>query len=69
MTEPPGEFMYRWIGLEGSSASRKRSWATMEAETVSSMGPLRHIILSWEVGNRSQSRTRWRHMVGQRRKD
>ena len=46
VTEPPGEFMYKWIGFSGLSASRKSSWATIEADTVSSTCPLRQIIRS-----------------------
>lgn len=41
--------IYSWIGLSGASASRKRSWATMEAETDSSTAPLRQIIRSYFV--------------------
>lgn len=39
--------MYSWIGFSGASASRKRSWATMEAETDSSTAPLRQIMRSF----------------------
>ena len=46
VTEPPGEFMYSVIGFEGESDSRKRSWATMEAERTSSTGPLRQMMRS-----------------------
>lgn len=35
VTLPPGEFMYRWIGFDVSSASRNKSWATRRAESVS----------------------------------
>lgn len=35
VTLPPGELMYRWMGLEVSSASRKRSCATVNAASVS----------------------------------
>ena len=38
--------MYRVIGFEGESDSRKRSWATMEAERTSSTGPLRQMMRS-----------------------
>lgn len=47
VTEPPGEFMYRWIGFWGLSASRKRSWATMEADIDSSTSPFKHMMRSW----------------------
>lgn len=39
--------MYSWIGFSGASASRKRSWATMEAETDSSTAPLRQMMRSF----------------------
>lgn len=39
--------MYSWIGFSGASASRKRSWATMEAEMDSSTAPLRQIMRSF----------------------
>ena len=35
VTLPPGELIYRWIGFDVSSASRKRSCATMSAASVS----------------------------------
>lgn len=35
VTLPPGELMYKWIGFDVSSASRKRSCATMRAASVS----------------------------------
>lgn len=47
MTEPPGELMYRVIGFEGASDSRKRSCATMDAERVSFTSPLRQMMRSW----------------------
>jgi len=47
VTEPPGEFMYKVIAFSGASDSRKRSWATMAAETVSFTSPLRQMIRSW----------------------
>ena len=46
VTEPPGELIYKWIGFWGLSASRKRSWATIDADMVSSTSPLRHIMRS-----------------------
>jgi hypothetical protein len=39
--------MYIVIGLSGLSDSSHNSCATIEADTVSSIGPLRHIILSY----------------------
>lgn len=42
--------MYSWIGFSGASASRKRSWATIEAETDSSTAPLRQIMRSFFFG-------------------
>lgn len=39
--------MYSWIGFSGASASRKSSWATIEAETDSSTAPLRQIMRSF----------------------
>jgi hypothetical protein len=47
VTEPPGELMYRWMGFWGLSASRKRSWATIEADKVSSTSPLRQTMRSY----------------------
>ena len=47
MTEPPGVLIYSWIGFSGASASRKRSWATMDAETDSSTAPLRQMMRSF----------------------
>ena len=35
VTLPPGELIYKWMGLDVSSASRKRSCATMSAASVS----------------------------------
>lgn len=49
VTEPPGELMYKWIGFSGLSASRKRSWATTEAETSSLTSPFRQTIRSWVI--------------------
>ena len=46
VTDPPGELIYKLIGFSGLSASRKRSCATMFAETVSSTWPLRQMIRS-----------------------
>src|SRR5512140_2593801 len=48
LTSPPGELMYIVIGLSGLSDSSHRSCATMAADTVSSIGPFRHIIRSCE---------------------
>lgn len=39
--------MYKLMGLCGLSASRKRSWATIEAEVVSSTPPLRQMMRSF----------------------
>lgn len=47
VTEPPGELIYKWIGFWGLSASRKSSWATIDADMVSSTSPFRHIMRSW----------------------
>ena len=47
VTEPPGEEMYRLMGLEGASASRKRSWAVMEVERGESISPESRIIRSY----------------------
>lgn len=47
VTLPPGVLMYRFMGFSGESASRKSNWATMDAETVSSTAPFRHMIRSW----------------------
>lgn len=38
--------MYKVMGFEGASDSRNRSCATMEAERMSSTGPLRQIMRS-----------------------
>jgi hypothetical protein len=35
VTLPPGELMYRWMGLDESSASRNSSCATVSAESLS----------------------------------
>ena len=47
VTSPPGELMYIVMGLSGLSDSSHSNWATMDADTVSSMDPLRHIMRSW----------------------
>jgi hypothetical protein len=41
--------MYKFIGLSGFSASRKRSCATIDAEVGWSTSPLRHIIRSLDT--------------------
>lgn len=46
VTDPPGVLMYSEMGFSGASASRKRSCATMDAETDSSTAPLRQMIRS-----------------------
>lgn len=40
--------MYMVMGLSGLSDSSQRSWATIAAEVVSSIAPLRHTIRSWD---------------------
>ncbi len=43
---PPGELMYRWIGLPGFSASRNSSCAHTRADTASLTSPLRKMMRS-----------------------
>lgn len=46
VTDPPGELMYRLMGLSGLSASRNSNCATIDAETVSSTWPFRQTMRS-----------------------
>src|SRR5918992_1906978 len=46
VTEPPGELMYRWMSLSGSSASRKSIWAITRFASSSSMNVGRKMIRS-----------------------
>jgi hypothetical protein len=46
VTDPPGEFMYKLMGLSGLSASRKSNCATIVADIDWLTSPFRHIIRS-----------------------
>lgn len=46
VTWPPGELRYMWMGFEGFSDSKKRSWATTTWAVSSLIGPLMQMILS-----------------------
>lgn len=47
VTLPPGEFMYKFMGLSGFSASRNSICATIDAEVLWSTSPFKQMMRSF----------------------